>query len=876
MVFARDIGQRVFQLQPARGSFPSYLIALALVGIALSARLMFAPVDAGYQYVTFFPAIALAAISGGIWPGLFAAFLGAAFAVFLFTAPYHALSLEAIDKGFWSVVVFLLGGVIVSSSIESMHRYRSKATKKLQAMQAQNNHIRQLQQDAERLLQRNQSLMMNSMDGIYIMDIRGNIIEANDALCRMLGYTQEEIIRLSVVDLDALHTEEDLREQFTDLIGTSMMVETLHRCKNGDLINVEVSISGVMIEKQALIFSSSRNVTERKKAELELRDREALLNAVMKGLPVGVWVTDKEGKIVFGNDCGQKILAGSHYVKRDTKVGRFMEQPNLRPECGESIALLETGAAQAIGRGDIPVENEIEITCADGTRKTVLSIAHSYCGNDSGIIGAIIVNQDITGRKQAEEAKLQESDLRFRGTLEQVAVGIIHASLDGRYQQVNQKFCEIIGYSQEELLQMSFREITFLPDSAGEETHLLQLLSGKISNFSREQCYVRKNRSLVWVNLTVSLLRKTDDSPAYYIGVVEDIAERKHAELLAQQYGYLLENSFNEIYLFDAHSLHFLLTSEGAERNLGYSDDELRQLTPLDLKPFFTRDSFEQILAPLRSGKQHSLNFETTHLRKDGSTYPVEVRLQLMNADNPVFMAVIQDTSERKQADAELNQSRNLLRDLVAQGESLREEERKRIAREVHDELGQLLTALRMNIALLRIEFGDHNAALQEKIKKSTELLDKAIKCTRDVVSNLRPVALDMGVVSAIRWLCDEFAKHTGTHCVLYAPDEEIHLDENLSVAAFRVAQESLTNVARYAEASKVEVTLTQDAESFSVTINDNGKGFDYMDISNHKSYGLLGMRERALALGGVVNIYSSPQQGTQIFFVIPNTSSST
>ncbi len=138
------------------------------------------------------------------------------------------------------------------------------------------------------------------------------------------------------------------------------------------------------------------------------------------------------------------------------------------------------------------------------------------------------------------------------------------------------------------------------------------------------------------------------------------------------------------------------------------------------------------------------------------------------------------------------------------------------------------------------------------------------------MVTNLRPVALDMGIVPAVRWLCDEFFKHTGTPCVLNMPDE-VPLDEVLAVAAFRVVQESLTNVARYAQASKVEITLEQDADNFSVTINDNGKGFDYMAISNHKSFGLLGMRERAIALGGVVNIYSAPQQGTQIFFVVPN-----
>ena len=237
-----------------------------------------------------------------------------------------------------------------------------------------------------------------------------------------------------------------------------------------------------------------------------------------------------------------------------------------------------------------------------------------------------------------------------------------------------------------------------------------------------------------------------------------------------------------------------------------------------------------------------------------------------------MFLAIVQDITERVQAEMELNQSRQLLRDLIARREMLREEERKGIAREVHDELGQLLTALRMAVSLLRTEFGGRDAALLEELKGVTDLLDPSIQCGRDVVANLRPVALDMGIVPAVRWLCKEFTRHTGTPCVLSAPEEEIRLDEILAMAVFRVVQESLTNVPSYAEASKVEITLGQDADNFSVTVNDNGKGFDYMAIPNHKPFGLLGMRERAIALGGVVNIYSTPQQGTQVSLTVPNT----
>lgn len=211
------------------------------------------------------------------------------------------------------------------------------------------------------------------------------------------------------------------------------------------------------------------------------------------------------------------------------------------------------------------------------------------------------------------------------------------------------------------------------------------------------------------------------------------------------------------------------------------------------------------------------------------------------------------------------------LRKLIVQSEAMREEERKIIAREVHDELGQLLTALRMNVGLLDIRYGEQDADLHNSIAGIIKLLDQTIGCARDVVNNLRPVVLDMGVVPALQWLRDEFVKNTGTPCNLYFPKEQIQVDEGISISAFRVVQESLTNVARYANASKVEISIAQDADNFSVTICDDGIGFESERILEQKSFGLLGMRERALSLEGEVYIYSFPGEGTQIYFVVPN-----
>ena len=836
--------------------------------------------------------------------------------------------------------------------------------------------LERAQREAGRLLRRNQALLQTSIDGIHIMDIEGNLLEANDAFCRMLGYTQEEAAHLNVADWNAQFTGEELRAQFKDIVGKSASIETVHRRKDGALVDVEISATGVEVDSRIFIFASARDVTGRKQAEAALRRHDVVISVAIDGF----WMLDKKGNLLEANEAYAKIsgypvdeLVGMHVSQLEAKersleevkahiakiiargYGRFETRHRHKDgheiDIEVSVVYLEEEQQFFSFLHDITVRKQMEealrvaaasfetqdaimVTDADGNIIRVnkaFSAITGYSPEDAlgenlgmmnrgqhddasciellrqsiddnlwtgevwdkrkngqiypkwmtvtavrnerhEIIRYVTIFSDITARKQVEKDNLRESDERFRGTLEQAAVGIAHATLDGQFRQINQKFCKITGYPRSELIHMGYRDIT-CPDDMGEnDRYIKQLLAGKISTFSMEKRYVRKDGSLVWCNLTVSLLRDAGGTPKYTIGVIEDITERKQSEALAERFGSLLEGSFNEIYIFDAYSLHFLLASEGAERNLGYSGDEMNLLTPPDVEPLFTRESFEQLVAPLRSGEQQSLFFETAHRRKDGTTYPVEVRLQLMGGEYPVFVAVIQDITVRQQADRELNQSRQLLRELVAQNEAFREEERKSIAREVHDELGQILTALRMNISLLRIELGGRDNALAVRVGQITGLLDQSIQCTRDIVNNLRPIALDMGIVPAVRWLCDEFTRHTGIPCVVHAPEEEIHLCEALAVAAFRIAQESLTNTAKYAEASKVEIIIRRDEDNFSVAVNDNGKGFDYLAIPHRQSFGLLGMRERATTLGGIVTIYSAPQQGTQVFFTAPIT----
>ena len=231
---------------------------------------------------------------------------------------------------------------------------------------------------------------------------------------------------------------------------------------------------------------------------------------------------------------------------------------------------------------------------------------------------------------------------------------------------------------------------------------------------------------------------------------------------------------------------------------------------------------------------------------------------------------------EHKQAEGRLLVEQELrvrdaaIREFAAHVERMREEDRKYIAREIHDELGQLLAALHLEISLLKSGEDPRNDKVESIRRNMSELVHKADQSVHNVAEHLRPASLGLGIVTALKKLTDEFKKHSGVSCILQLMDEPVHLDEDQTVAIFRIVQESLTNVARHAEASRVEINLWRSANDLIVEVHDNGKGFDSDNATNKNSFGLLGMRERAAVLGGNIDITSSPQQGTEIRVRIP------
>ena len=239
------------------------------------------------------------------------------------------------------------------------------------------------------------------------------------------------------------------------------------------------------------------------------------------------------------------------------------------------------------------------------------------------------------------------------------------------------------------------------------------------------------------------------------------------------------------------------------------------------------------------------------------------------------YIGLCLDITDRKRAEIELLASREQLRRLAAHVESAREQERIRIAREIHDELGQVLTVLKMDTedvqARYRTSVPRPLKEIMGRMAAIVDNLDLTIGTVRRIASELRPGVLDhLGIAAAIEWQIQQFESHTGVRFETVGLPEELPLNAHQSTAVFRIFQEILTNIARHAAASEAKVEVNVDAAKLTLRVTDNGKGFDRLRLSDPKALGLLGMRERALLLGGAIEIESRAGAGTTVTLEIP------
>ncbi|MDO8812983.1 MAG: PAS domain S-box protein [Gallionella sp.] len=330
-----------------------------------------------------------------------------------------------------------------------------------------------------------------------------------------------------------------------------------------------------------------------------------------------------------------------------------------------------------------------------------------------------------------------------------------------------------------------------------------------------------------------------------------------------------------------------LFMNPEAERLLGWSERELSGCNVHEVIHSQRRDGTDLpesdcgVLGVLKKGGAFKTENDV-FWRKDGLPISVSIIATAIMENGQAVASVVafQDISQRKQAERELLESREQLRELSAHQLSVREEERTRIARELHDELGQMLTGVKLDAMWLASRLSGEQPSIVDKVASMSKLIDETLDAMRRVAADLRPVMLDdLGLEAAIEWLSEEFGKHSGLAVQLELDvergqrgyqGEDCDLDSDVTTAIFRIVQECLTNIARHAEAEHVLISLDCHDGKLMLLLSDDGKGIPATGNEIRKSYGIVGMRERAHNLGGTLHLLSIPGEGTTVVAIIP------
>lgn len=363
-----------------------------------------------------------------------------------------------------------------------------------------------------------------------------------------------------------------------------------------------------------------------------------------------------------------------------------------------------------------------------------------------------------------------------------------------------------------------------------------------------------------------------DQSQRYVAELEKRIAERKQAEIALREseerYRELFENARDAIYVHDLDGT-YIRVNKAAERLSGYPRE---QIVGHNFREFIAPDHIKHVREHFyaKLAQQGETTYECDVISRDGRRVPVEVSSRAIY-ENGVLVGVqgmARDISERKWAQDALQMfSRQLI--------EAQEDERRRIARELHDQIGQVLTAVKMN--LYTVQHVCTTSETRSYVKDNIQAVDEALRLVRDLSIDLRPPLLDdLGLATAIRWYVDRYTGRTGLNVEvkIELPDESERFSRDLETACFRIAQEALTNVVRHANSRHVLVQLEKEGSVLFLTIKDDGGGFD-LDSLRHRepratTLGLVSMHERAHAAGGIIHIHSKPGDGTEIRFSIP------
>jgi PAS domain S-box-containing protein len=650
------------------------------------------------------------------------------------------------------------------------------------------------------------------------------------------------------------------------------------------------------------------DLSEQKKMEAAVRASEALYRTIARSIPGGgVYVLDKdfrylvaEGPVTDSFGLSREILEGRKVseVYPADRVGR-MEERLQRTFQGETVSFETEHNGRVYWTRQAPLQD---------------SIGH-----------AILVTMDITERKQAEEA-LRESEERLRAILRQATAGIVRKDAEGRLLFVNQAFCNMLGYTESELSGKTMWDLVLEDDLAENKLFYHRMMLEGVP-FKLERRLIRQDGSVIWVDASVSPIMDASGRPQSAVAVEVDITGRKQAEETLQQMNLQLEERVLSR-TAKLRAVNQALREEITERKrvedalrrseavaqeneaklrslfellpVGISfldlDGQVVQLNPallsilkLSKDEFFNKryesrryiraDGTPMSPAEFASAraiaeKRTIFNVETGVVLESGEVVWTSVSAAPVDVADVSVVVVTVDITDSKRAEQALQESHARLRILSQRLVEVQEEERRALARELHDRVGQTLAALNINLIIINSQITAESAGqIGTRLNDSMKLVAETIALVRDVMTDLRPAVLDdYGLEAALESHLTQFISRYDIQARFEKPDPPLpHLGPSVEMTFLRIAQEALMNIARHAQATRVTLSLKQEEESIRMVIQDNGIGIQSWQEANRPgSHGLTIMRERAEAFDGSLQVRSAPGQGTTIEISIP------
>jgi len=735
-------------------------------------------------------------------------------------------------------------------------------------------------------------LAENARDVIYRMSLPDGCYEyVSPAATEIFGYTPHDFYQSPLLIKQILHPdwhtyfEERWEALLKNNIQPAYEFQIIHKSGAVRWLHLRNVLIHDLNGNPAAIEGIASDITEIKQAELKLTqqnknldelvaERTSKLKVVTESLekekeryslifntvPIGIFHYDMDGGIL---ECNNKIIEMIR-SSREQFVGlnilKSIENEHLIKAIKESLA----------GKTSY---TEGKYTSGTGSRKFYVKADFVPVLSSEGVVtGGLCVVEDTSKKIQAEKA-LQKSEEKYRTILENIEDGYYEVDLAGNLTFFNRTLCRILGYSESELKGMNYRSFMDSENAGKTFQAFNQVFKIGTSLKQFDWKVIRGNGSERYLDTSVTPVKDANENITGFRGITRDVTDRKLMEkFLAEseeRYRLIFNNAPVGIVHYDSNGIFTEPNKQFAEI-FGAPPGKVIGLNMLeDTKNESALNAIKRSLA----GKSGHYEGEYTSAIA-GRTILVQADYVPVFNDNHTMsggICVAMDITDRKKAEDELRHSHDRLRKLSSYLQKATENERKSIAREIHDDLGQSLTAIKMEIAWLQSKIPEDQAGLYKKAGSSISLIDSAIQSVKRISSDLRPGLLDdLGLSAAIEWQAGEYQKRSGINIQVTIDPEEIVLGEELSIAIFRVCQEALTNVVRHSGATNAWVDLKENNNAVDLVVADNGSGITKQATAKKNSFGLTGMRERILAMGGGIKIFKTPKGGTKVAVQVP------